>query len=96
MWRDAIIPPRPLLLTTFIRILCLIANNTKSKIGYNSYLTDIIQIISSRLKEPLRKQDAIILIAIHIPKDLELDIIRIVGLAKKMPSCQSYKKDEIN
>jgi len=58
-------------------------------------LTDVVQGLALRSKEPPRDPDAVALLTIHASKGLEFDNVYVIGLAEQeMPSWQSLKKGD--
>ncbi len=63
--------------------------------GGHLELSDIVQGLALRSKEPPRDPDAVALLTIHASKGLEFDNVYVIGLAEQeMPSWQSLKKGD--
>lgn len=67
----------------------------QSEFGYDPELSNIVQGMALRSKEPPLKPDTITLMTIHGAKGLEFDTVFVIGLAEgEMPSWQSTKKGD--
>jgi len=67
----------------------------RSENGQNPELSDVVQGMALRSKEPPRDPDAVALLTVHASKGLEFDTVYVVGLAEgEMPSWQSQKKGD--
>jgi DNA helicase-2/ATP-dependent DNA helicase PcrA len=67
----------------------------RSEAGKELELSEIVQGLSLRSKEPLRDPNSVVLLTVHIAKGLEFDSVFVIGLAEgEMPSWQSVKKGD--
>lgn len=67
----------------------------KSEIGHEPDLSDVVQGIALRSKEPPREPDTVALMTIHTSKGLEFEIVYVIGLAEgEIPSWQSCNKGD--
>lgn len=63
--------------------------------GHDPELSDVVQGIALRSKEPPRDPNAVALLTVHSAKGLEFEIVYVVGLAEgEMPSWQSCKEGD--
>jgi len=69
----------------------------RSEVGHDPDLSDIVQGIALRSKEPPIQPNTVTLMTIHASKGLEFEIVYVVGLAEgEMPSWQSCKKGDVS
>lgn len=67
----------------------------RSETGKEPDLSEVVQGLSLRSKEPLRDPNSVALLTIHTAKGLEFDSVFVIGLAEgEMPSWQSLKKGD--
>jgi DNA helicase-2/ATP-dependent DNA helicase PcrA len=67
----------------------------RSEAGHDPELTEILQGLALRSKEPARNPDSVTLLTVHTAKGLEFDSVYVIGLAEgEMPSWQSLKKGD--
>jgi len=66
-----------------------------SEKGEELDLSELVQGLALRSKEPPREPDTVALLTVHAAKGLEFDFVYIIGLAEgEMPSWQSQKKGD--
>lgn len=64
----------------------------RSEAGKEPELSEVVQGLSLRSKEPLRDPHSVVLLTVHMAKGLEFDSVFVIGLADgEMPSWQSVK-----
>lgn len=67
----------------------------RAELGHDPDLSDVIQGIALRSKEPPRDPDTVALLTVHAAKGLEFEVVYVVGLAEgEMPSWQSCNKGD--
>ncbi len=67
----------------------------RAELGHDPDLSDVVQGIALRSKEPPRDPDTVALLTVHASKGLEFEIVYVVGLAEgEMPSWQSCNKGD--
>jgi DNA helicase-2/ATP-dependent DNA helicase PcrA len=67
----------------------------RSEAGKEPELSEVVQGLSLRSKEPLRDPNSVALLTVHTAKGLEFDSVFVMGLAEgEMPSWQSLKKGD--
>jgi DNA helicase-2/ATP-dependent DNA helicase PcrA len=67
----------------------------RSEMGSEIDLTEVVQGLALRSKEPPRDPNAVSLLTIHGSKGLEFDYVYVIGMAEgEMPSYQSLKKGD--
>ena len=67
----------------------------RAESGQEMELSDVVQGLALRSKEPPRDQHSVALLTIHTAKGLEFDFVYVIGLAEgEMPSWQSLKKGD--
>ncbi|MEI6511227.1 MAG: ATP-dependent helicase [Candidatus Uhrbacteria bacterium] len=67
----------------------------RAETGHDPDLSDFVQGIALRSKEPPREHNTVALMTIHSSKGLEFEIVYLLGLAEgEMPSWQSCKKGD--
>jgi DNA helicase-2/ATP-dependent DNA helicase PcrA len=67
----------------------------RGELGHDPDLSDVVQGIALRSKEPPREADTVALLTVHASKGLEFENVYVVGLAEgEMPSWQSCNKGD--
>jgi DNA helicase II / ATP-dependent DNA helicase PcrA len=67
----------------------------RGELGHELELSDVVQGLALRSKEPPREPEAVALMTIHASKGLEFEIVYVIGLAEgEMPSWQSCNKGD--
>ena len=67
----------------------------RTEIGSSADLSEILQGLAMRSKEPPKDPTAVSLLTVHGSKSLEFDTVYLLGLAEgEMPSWQSQKKGD--
>jgi DNA helicase-2/ATP-dependent DNA helicase PcrA len=67
----------------------------RAEMGQEPELSEVVQGLALRSKEPPRDPNFVALLTIHTSKGLEFDIVYVIGLAEgEMPSWQSVKKGD--
>lgn len=67
----------------------------RAELGHDPDLSDVVQGIALRSKEPPRDPDTVALLTVHASKGLEFENVYVIGLAEgEMPSWQSCKKGD--
>ena len=67
----------------------------RAELGHDPDLSDVVQGIALRSKEPPREPNTVALLTVHGSKGLEFDNVYVIGLAEgEMPSWQSCNKGD--
>jgi DNA helicase-2/ATP-dependent DNA helicase PcrA len=67
----------------------------RAETGQEPDLSEVIQGLALRSKEPPRDPESVALLTIHTAKGLQFDFVYLIGLAEgEMPSWQSVKKGD--